>query len=405
MGEIFARQARAAGCGSACYARPMDLMIVAGEASADLHGARLLSELRRRRPDLQAFGCGGEGLADAGCELILHASQLAHIGLFEVVRSLPRIYAHYRLLVNAMRQRRPKALLLIDLPDFNLRLARKAAALGIPVIYFISPQLWAWRPGRVELIRKFVTRMICILPFEQAFYKRFGLEVDYVGHPLVDIVRPVRPRAEFLAEQHLDPAVPLITLLPGSRRRELEYHLEPMLEAVRLIRERREAQFLLPVASTLDVRQVAERIPAEMRGYLKVIAGQVYDAVFHARAAIVCSGTATLETALLGTPMVVIYRLSELTWRVGRRWVKTPHYAMVNLIAEKRLVPELIQQDCEAANIVRHLEPLIDETPQREQMLRGYYDVRRRLGSSGAIRRAAIIVEEILGGVPRRVPA
>jgi len=376
---------------------------VAGEASGDLHAARLVSAIRERHPEWRFFGCGGDRLEEAGCELLVHARELAVVGLFEVVRHLPGIYRRYQRLRQAMIARRPAGIILVDFPDFNLRLARDAFGAGVPAIYFISPQLWAWRTGRVEQIRRYIRRMICIFPFEQAFYARHGLEVDYVGHPLVDTVRPRYSREEFYRMHGLDPAIPMVALLPGSRHREIDFHLDTMLEAARQLRRRRPVQFVLPVAATLNLEEMRGRIPADLRDAVPVIDGDSYDAAAHSRFAVVSSGTATVETALLGTPMVVIYRLSEWTYRLGRRWVKTPFYAMVNLILGEAAVPELIQEKFDAAAIVDWARRLLDDTVEREAQVLRLLQVRERLGAAGAIQRAALAVERAL--FPAGVPA
>jgi lipid-A-disaccharide synthase len=371
-------------------------MIVAGEASGDLHAARLASELRRRNPGLHIFGCGGAQMAAAACELLVDAREIAVVGLFEVVGHLPLIYRRYRRLVNAMRQRLPKAVVLVDFPDFNLRLACHAHAAGLQVIYFISPQLWAWRTRRVNIIRRCVDRMICIFPFERKFYLDRGIDAAYVGHPLVDSVRPQASREAFVQRLSLDPATELIALLPGSRRREVQFHLPTILEAATRIHQERGVHFVIPVASTLSKEEVRSLVPPPQTSYVHVIAGNAYEALAHSRLAIVSSGTATVETALLGTPMVVVYRLSSLTYGLGRRFVRSPHYAMVNLILEQRVVPELIQADFTAQAVVNWSVKLLDDDEERRRMCGALAQVRERLGPPGAISRAADLVEETL---------
>lgn len=370
-------------------------MIVAGEASGDAHAGALVAELRRRHPDWRWFGCGGEALRAAGCELLVEARELAVVGLFEVVAHLPRIYRRYRRLRRALEVRRPAAAILVDFPDFNLRLARAAARRGVPVIYFISPQLWAWRGGRVKAIRRDVRRMICIFPFEPEFYARHGVEVAYVGHPFAGRVQPSLSEADF-RRRHGFGAEPLVALLPGSRRREVAFHLPVLWEAARRLRDLRGARFVLPAASTLGREALAAAVPPDLRDAVRVVAGETYDAVAHARVALVASGTATLETALLGTPMVVIYRLSPWSYRLGRRWVQTPHFAMVNLIAGRRLAPELIQDELTPQALVDWALKLMDDESARAEMRRGLEEVRARLGAPGAIARAADVVEKEL---------
>lgn len=373
-----------------------ELMIVAGEASGDLHAGRLVGELLRRHENWRFFGCGGEGLRAAGCELLVDAADLAVVGLFEVGLHLPRIYRRYRRLCTALKRRRPSCLILVDFPDFNLRLAKVAARLGVPVVYFISPQVWAWRPGRVEAIRRTVRRMICIFPFEAAFYAAHGVTVDYVGHPLVDLVRCSAEALEFRRRLPVG-AGPLIALLPGSRRREIAFHLPVMLQAAQRLHAQRGVAFVIPAASTVGSPLIAAAIPAEQRAYVHIVDGQAYDALGHARLAIVASGTATVEAALLRTPMAVVYRLSNWSYRLGRRWVKAPYFAMVNLIAGRAVVPELIQEGFHADAVVNWALKLLDESAEREAMLRGLDDVRARLGQPGAIARAADVVDEVLG--------
>lgn len=366
-------------------------MILAGEASGDLNAGLLVAELRRRHPELQVFGCGGEELRAAGCELLVDAAELAVVGLFEVVRHLPRLYRHYRRLRRAMLERRPRGLVLVDFPDFNLRLARAAHAAGIPVIYFISPQLWAWRAGRVRQIRRYVRRMLCIFPFEQEFYRRRGVEVEYVGHPLVERVKPHTSRAEFCARHGLDPAQPLLALLPGSRRREVAFHLPVLVAAARGLQQLQPLQCVLPLAPGLSPEDVAPYLAAAP-GLVHVVRGETYDALAHARLAVVASGTSTVETALLRTPMVVIYRLSSWTYALGRRLVKTPYFAMVNLIVGHAGVPELIQRDLTASAVIDWAGRLLVDGPERTRQLAHLDAVRERLGGPGAIGRAAAAV-------------
>jgi lipid-A-disaccharide synthase len=378
-------------------ATPVDVMIVAGEASGDLHAAALIRELRRHHPELRFFGCGGAQMQAAGCELLVHAHDIAVVGLFEVVGHLPLIYRRYRRLKSALRERRPAAVILVDFPEFNLRLARVARSRGVPVIYFISPQLWAWRPRRVRIVRHCVRRMICIFPFEREFYRRHGYDATYVGHPLIELARPTMSADEFRSRHGLDPITPIVALLPGSRRREVRFHLPTMLEAARRMRQQRDLQFVIPAAATVGARSIAAEIPQTDRSYVHVIEGDAYDALAHARLAVVSSGTATVEAALLGTPMIVVYRLSQWTYRLGRRLVKTPFYAMVNLIAGRQVVPELVQSAFEPQAIVKWALRLLDGTPEREAMVSGLAEVRQRLGEPGAIARAASVVESVLG--------
>ncbi len=367
-------------------------MIVAGEASGDGHAAELIAELSGRYPSLHFFGCGGERMAAAGCELLVQDRELAVMGLAEVVRHLPRLRRLLDKLKTALRQRRPAAIILVDFPDFNLRLAATAHALGIPVIYFISPQVWAWRSGRVEQIRRHVRRMICIFPFEAEFYSRYGVEVASVGHPLVERVARARAALSTAAGEKR------IAVLPGSRQRELDFHLPVLIEAMRRLRRTRGCDFVLPVAPHLSVESIRAQLPEEVREGVRLLpAGGTYAALSQARVALVASGTATVETALLGVPMVVFYRLSGLSYWLGRRLVRTPQVAMVNLVAGRKLVPELIQKEFTAEALSCWAERLLADGAERQAQIEGLAEMRGKLGPPGAIARAAEAVGEVMG--------
>ncbi|MGH9468314.1 MAG: lipid-A-disaccharide synthase, partial [Terriglobales bacterium] len=363
----------------------MEFMVIAGEASGDAHAAELITALRRRHPDLRFFGCGGEAMAAAGCELLVHDRELAVMGLVEVVRHLPRLRRLLGVLRQALVTRRPHAIILVDFPDFNLRLAATAHAAGIPAVYFISPQVWAWRAGRVRQIQRHVRRMICIFPFEADFYARYGVEVASVGHPLVERIAAYRGA---------NPPAPAgsnrVAVLPGSRQRELDFHFPVLLDAMRRLHARHGCSFVLPVAPHLHAERIRARVPSDLQPVLEVLPpGNMYPALAEARLALVASGTATVETALFGVPMVVFYRLSGLSYRLGRRLVRTPHVAMVNLIAGREVVPELVQGAFTGAALAAQAERLLDDGPERTAMLAGLAEVQSRLGPPGAIERAA----------------
>jgi lipid-A-disaccharide synthase len=425
----------------------MQFLLSAGEASGDTYGAQLAEALSALRPGAGFFGMGGEKMRAAGCELLVHANEVAVVGLVEVVRHLPDIRRRFRHLVAEAARRKPDAAVLIDFPDFNLRLARELHRLGIPVFYFVSPQIWAWRTGRVKQIRKYVRKMIVIFPFEQEFYRRHGVEVSYVGHPLAYAAPPDISRDAFAAQHGLDPKKQCIALLPGSRRREVRLNLPPMIEAARMLQQGG-FEFVLPVASTLNVEWLREQLASQglkppvnpdadaaLKGRSsteaqvsstsgvavgrKDVSGNgtsdrsgssdasaaldtshVSDTsgasaapasgrpgslglhasppihltdnaratLMHARAAVVASGTATVEAALSGTPFIVVYRLAPLTWLLGRRLVKLDTFAMPNLIAGKKIVPELIQKDFTAEKVARELAAIIPDGPARQEM-------------------------------------
>jgi lipid-A-disaccharide synthase len=310
----------------------MQFLLSAGEASGDNYGAQLIDALRQLSPGAEVFGMGGEKMRAAGADLQVHAHEVAVVGLVEVLTHLPAIHKRFRRLVREAALRKPDAAILIDFPDFNLRLAKELHALGIPVFYFVSPQIWAWRSGRVKQIQQYVRKMIVIFPFEQEFYRTHGVDVTYVGHPLAYLPPPEVSRPEFADHYGLFPRKQWIALLPGSRRKELRLNLPVMLEAVNLLRKQgNDFEYLLPVASTLDSEWVRYQLgPAT--DWVK-LTSDARATVMLSRAAVVASGTATVEAALTGTPFVVVYRLSPLTWLLGRRLVSVDTFAMPNLIA------------------------------------------------------------------------
>ncbi|MBI3931865.1 MAG: lipid-A-disaccharide synthase [Acidobacteria bacterium] len=370
------------------------LLVSCGEPSGDLYAAELVRHIRIETPDLAVFGLGGDRLREQNADLVAHVRDLAVVGLLEVLRHLPRIREVFRRVLEEVDRDPPRAAVLVDYPDFNLRLARELRRRGIPVVYYVSPQVWAWRRGRIRAIRDTVTRMLVIFPFEEALYREAGVPVSFVGHPLVDLVRPPADRAGFLRGHGLDPARPVVALLPGSRPREVAHNLPPLAGAVRLLAERRpDLQFVLAVAPSLEMALFEEPLAGLN---VRTLAGATHAAVGIADLALVASGTATVETALLGTPMVVVYRLSPLTYALGRPLVRVPHYAMVNLIAERRVVPELIQQDFTAERVAQEAQALLEDAGRAARMRADLEEVRRRLGAPGASARAAAAVRDIL---------
>jgi len=360
----------------------MTFLLSAGEASGDTYGAQLIASLRRLSPNAAFFGMGGEKMRAAGCELLIDAKDVAVVGLVEVVMHLPGIYRRFNRFVGEAGRRKPDAAVLIDFPEFNLRLARKLHELNIPVFYFVSPQIWAWRSGRVKQIRRYIRKMIVIFPFEQDFYREHGVEVSYVGHPLAHAEPPRISRQDFAAQYRLDDTQQWIGLLPGSRKREVRLNLPTMLQAARRLQDEDEQgkyQYLLPVASTLDRVWMQQQISNAHMSIPIHLTDNSRVALKHCRAAIVASGTATVETALAGTPFVVVYRLAALTWLLGRQMVKLDTFAMPNLIAGRKIVPELIQQDFTPESILRELTDMIPEGPRRRQMLADLADVQRQL--------------------------
>jgi lipid-A-disaccharide synthase len=380
-------------------AESLRVMLVAGEESGDAHAAALVVALRERAPRtrFEFFGAAGARMREAGVEPVVRDEDLAITGLLEIGRALPRFVAAYRALKRAARERRPDAVILVDWPDFNLPLARALRRRGFKVIYYISPQLWAWRAHRVRQVRRDVDLMLTILPFEAAWYARRGYaRAEFVGHPLAGEVAAGETREEFCARHGLDPARPVVALLPGSRRKEFERHLPLMLDAAaRLAHAREGAQFVVALASRRTFAE-AERVIGESPGgsdlraarQLLVTRDEARAALAAADAAAVCSGTATLEAALLGTPLVVVYKESALNWHTLGRLISVEHYGLVNLIAGERLAPELIQHDFTGERLALELDALLDPARNASvrQSLRAATD---GLGRGGASLRAA----------------
>jgi lipid-A-disaccharide synthase len=372
------------------------ILIVAGEASADLHAARALAELGRIRPGVHAFGVGGPKLRAAGLEALAPAEDISVMGLMEVLPRLPRILGILRALARAAAERRPKAALLVDLPDFNLRLAAKLKKLGIPVVYYVSPTIWAWRRGRARKIAKVVDRMLCILPFEERFYDGTGVSASFVGHPFAENPPPGEPAA-YRAELGLPASRTTVALVPGSRPSELRRIFPAMLEAAERIRAvRPDAQFVVPVAPTLAREQVEPYVAAHRTLEVKLVDGRTDAVVGASDAALVKSGTSTLETAIMLRPMVVVYRLSWLSYLVGRLLVRIAHFALVNILAGRGLVPELLQRDASPERMAAEIERLLGDRAAREAQLAGLREVRASLGEPGAAERVAAEVSQAM---------
>ncbi len=375
------------------------VMMVAGEASGDLHGAHLLEALCKIDPHVHCFGMGGDALHRAGMTLVYHHRSFSVVGITEVFLKLRVILKALRELKQSLDRERPDLVILVDFPDFNFRLAKAAHKRGIPVLYYISPQVWAWRPGRVKLISKWVRKMIVFFPFEVPIYKAAGVDVEWVGHPLLDIVRPSLSRKEALQKFNLSPERPIVALLPGSRESEIEKLLSTLLVSAQLLqREIPTLQFVIPLASGMS-REVLSPWVRESPIPVKVVEGLTYDVMNVADLLITASGTATLEGAILGRPMVIIYRVSPLSYWIGRMLVRVDHIGMVNLVAGKGLMPELLQKDANPERIAAESLPILKDPALRRQMTEGTEEVRRNLGEPGAVGRAASIVHSLLNEV------
>jgi lipid-A-disaccharide synthase len=374
-----------------------EILISAGEASSDMYAARLATALRART-GARLFGMGGKRMAEAGVELIADYHQVAVVGISEVLHKIPTVVGVQRKIASEAVRRRAPLAILVDSPGTHLGVARRLKNNGIRVGYFIGPQVWAWRPGRVRVVKRLIEHMVVIFPFEEAIYREAGVSVNFVGHPLVDVVKASMSRTEFAERHGLDAGRPIVTLLPGSRRSEIERHYPLIMEACeRLSREaqtRGAIQFVLAAAPALETELFAPH--AKPGVSVTRVEGATYDALSAADCAIVASGTATVEAALLGTPMVVVYRVSPTSAFVLKRMVRSPFIAMVNLIAGRRVVPELIQDQFTSEAVVEEVRKLLESPAACDEMKAGLAGVRTKLGPGGAIERAADIFAGML---------
>ncbi len=373
------------------------VLVSCGEASGDLYAGALTRELRARVPDAAVSGLGGPRFAEAGGLLVDDYREIAVTGLSEALAKIPRSLLVLRRLVSAARRERPDVCVVVDFPDFNFRLAARLKRLGIPVVYYISPQLWAWRPGRMKTMREVADRVLVIFPFEEPLYREAGVPVEFVGHPLVDLARVAMPRAEFLAAHGLDPSAPTVAVLPGSRPNEVARILPDLLDARALIRARvPSVQFVIARAPNLDDALFAEA--QENDGApTQIIEAQADAVLASADIALTASGTATVQAALHDTPMVIVYRLSALTYRLGRRFVQVDTFGMVNLLAGRRIVPELIQHALTPRSVAGEAVSLLTDRERLRHVRDGLREVRERLGGAGASRRAAEAVLRVAG--------
>ena len=374
------------------------VLISAGEASGDLYAAGLVEALRRRNSSLEFFGCAGPRMQRAGVRAVVDSASLAVVGLVEVVTHIPRIYGEYRKLIRAAEQERPDVAILTDSPDFHLRLARRLKRLGIPVIYLVAPQVWAWRQGRLPAMRQDIDQLLCIFPFEPEFFAAHGMDARYIGHPLTRLVKPSASREELRSRYGITDESPVVALLPGSRKGEIDRHLPVLIEAVRHIRQASQKlvpRFILAVPSVnLLGSNFRERISETS---IQVLEGQTWDVLACAELALAASGTVTIEATLVGTPMVTFYRVNKLSWLMGKLLVRVPYYSMVNLVAGRRIVPELMQSEMTPARLAGEALRLLGDPSARECMRCELELVARKLaGPEDPLEVAASTVEEYL---------
>lgn len=372
------------------------ILIVAGEASGDLHGANLVRELKQMAPVVSLFGIGGPRMQEAGVELVRSINRMGLMGFTEVLQYLPFIRRTLKELKGLIEEQRPALAILIDYPGFNLRLAKILRNKGIPILYYIGPQVWAWGADRAKKIAQLVNRMAVIFPFEVDIYQEVGLEVEFVGHPVVEAIDPKLNKEEFCAQWGLSPLQTIFGLLPGSRRMEVLRLLPIMLQSVELIRrEDRGLQVVLGLAPAVDRTEI-EDVISKSRVEVRLVEGLTQDVIKHSDLLLVASGTATLESTCLGTPMIILYKVGFLSWLIGRQLVKVPHIGLVNILAGRRVVPELVQFDASPQKVAAVAIDLLRDRARRERMREELLKVREKLGSGGASRRTAEVVLEML---------
>ena len=371
----------------------MEIAIVAGEVSGDIQGARLVEELKNIHPDLKVWGIGGENMQNQGVNVICDITHWALIGFWEVLKKYTKIRKVFYQILGEIEEKKPDAVILIDYPGFNLRLAEKVKKLGIPIIYYISPQVWAWGKKRVKQIARLVSKMIVIFPFEEELYKKADVSVDFVGHPIMDVLESRENKREDIRNEFgLENGDQLVGIFPGSREQEIRRHLPVFLDVSKVIKQRKEnVKFVIGAASA----EVMEQIKGITSEY-PIVCGRAYDVMEASDLVLTSSGTATLETACFGTPMVVIYKLSCLTYAMIKRLINVPHIAMANVVAQRRIVPEFVQEEANVENISREAIDILENDDRQNKIKNDLAIVRKALGGPGAARRAAKVVSEVL---------
>lgn len=371
------------------------IFIVAGENSGEKCGASLIREYKKKYLSTEFFGIGGLQMEDEGVDLLYSIQDLSHVGVFEILSHLPRLKGILSSIKREVQRRKPAAAVLIDSPDFNLRLARSIKKLGIPVLYYISPTVWAWRKGRLKTIKKYVDKMLLIFPFEAKIYQQNEIPAEYIGHPLLERMNLSLAREEFLQKHNLSPDKKTICLLPGSRKSEINYHMPILIPAVQMIEEDGRIQFVLPLAENLDVEDLRSFIPAE-NDRIKILTEDRLEGMAYSDLILSSCGTANLEAALLGVPFIAYYRISPLTYNLGIPFVRTRTYSIVNILAGSKIVPELIQRGFTPDNIVNETNKILQSEEIRARMKEQFQNVRLSLGERKASQNAAQELEKLL---------
>jgi lipid-A-disaccharide synthase len=376
------------------------IFIAAGESSGDKYGASLVGQFKKLHPSYSFFGIGGKHMAGEGVELLYSVEDLGVVGGIEVISHIPRLKKIFNHAWGEIRHRKPAASVLIDSPDFNLRLAKKINKMSIPVLYYVSPTVWAWRKKRLKILKKTVKKMMLIFPFEEKIYEQAGIQAVYVGHPLLEKIGTSLTRQEFLKKYGLDPHKKLIAVLPGSRKSELKYHMEVLPEALSRLQKERDAHFVLLLAESLDRDLLSVYLPL-LPKELRVLVEDHYEAMASSDLVLSSCGTANLETALLETPLIAFYRISPISYSLGRWLVKIDDFSIVNILAGKRIIPELIQKDFTAENVSNEANRILDSDEARAEMIEHFKKIKEILGEKAASQNAALELQKLLfGDVP-----
>lgn len=369
-------------------------MVIAGEASGDMHGSRLVSEIKKLSPHTIFYGIGGTHMEKEGVKLIYHVNEMSFLGFFEVIKHLPFIKKVYTEMTKLLNKLKPDLVILIDYPGFNIRFAKEPKKKGIPVIYYISPQVWAWKKKRIKTIAERISKMLVIFPFEADLYKNEGVNVSFIGHPLKDVVKTHYSKKDFFNRcTNLKPENPTLCLLPGSRKQEVEKLLPEMIKGFKILKKQiPKLQGVIGMSNTLPENLYTSLIKDKA---ISLIKNEIYDAMAHSDAALVASGTATLETAILGTPMIILYKMSPISYLIGKSLVNLNNFGLVNIVAGKQIVPELLQNQVTGKNISDNIYPFFNNTAVRKKTKAQLKRVKELLGSPGAAKKGAEAIIEL----------